>query len=98
MPQRSMFLSSIEKTTLRFGVPMRYRYSKHQSDECYICPCHILRYNHNNQKLIYHVDNIPSGLHPIPYGPNMPVPLPPFELLGISSKSDYSQVQDSGAE
>ncbi|GFR34173.1 hypothetical protein TNCT_495261 [Trichonephila clavata] len=47
------------------------------------------------QMLISYPDNIPSVIHPIPHGPNMPVLLPPTLLPVIcseSSNSNYSQV------
>ncbi|GFU77564.1 hypothetical protein TNCV_3499371 [Trichonephila clavipes] len=37
-----------------------------------------------NQKLVSYPDNIPSTIHLIPHGTNIPVPLPPNKLLKVS--------------
>ncbi|GFS29443.1 hypothetical protein NPIL_205171 [Nephila pilipes] len=63
---------------------------KNHSDDCYFCSCHVRGYNRKNQNLISYPDKITSVIHPVPYGLNVTVPLPPTELPVIPSESSDS--------
>jgi hypothetical protein len=71
---------------------MVWRESQNQGDDCYFCTCNIQGYNLKNKKEIVY-PNLPSAMHLLPHGPDIPVPQPPQTLE--TPKDSASKSKDS---
>ncbi|GFW51247.1 uncharacterized protein TNCV_3595291 [Trichonephila clavipes] len=78
---------------------MIWREPKNHSDDCYFCSCSVQGFNLKNRKDISYPTIIRSAIHPVPNGPDLPIPSPPDildimlddldQISDISSDSDY---------
>ncbi|GFW58762.1 uncharacterized protein TNCV_379451 [Trichonephila clavipes] len=86
-----------DKKTFRFAVPMIWREPKNHSDDCYFCSCSVQGFNLKNRKDISYPTIIRSTIHPVPHGPDLPVPSPPDTLDNILDQiSHISSDSDDG--
>jgi hypothetical protein len=72
---------------------MIWREPKHHSDDCYFCCCDVKGYNSKNKKVILYL-NLPSALHPVVHGLEVPVPQPTEVLEDASTNSSDSGGDD----
>jgi hypothetical protein len=74
-----------KKKAFRFGAAMICREPKNHSDDCYFCCCNVKGFNFKNTEVILY-RNLPSALHRVVHGPEVPTPQP-TEILEDTSDS-----------
>jgi hypothetical protein len=70
-----------------------WRDPKYHSDDCCFCCCDVKGYNSKNKKVILYL-NLPSALHLVVHGPEVPVPQPTEILEDASTNSSDSDGDD----
>ena len=63
---------------MHFAVPVIGRKPTNHTDDCYFCMIPPLKNGMSRKnKLAVEYPNIPSAIHPVPHGDNLPIPQPP---------------------
>ncbi|GFS60196.1 uncharacterized protein TNCV_2827041 [Trichonephila clavipes] len=77
-----------KKKSFLFAVPMIWREPKYHSDDCYFCSCSVQGFNLKSRKDISYPTIIRLAIHPVPHGPDLPIPSPPDTLDNILEDLD----------
>ena len=78
-----------------FAIPVVWREPADHSSNCYFCMIPpVSKGMSRKKKWTVEYPNIPSALHPVPHGEELPIPVPP-ESYTLDSDDDHDDDQDS---